>query len=253
MNTMILRIIFLLCLVFLSGCAAKSTSSEGILVESLPTSKTYPIAHQKVIPVTFPQIREWILNDSCATVCWEGIVVGETTTVEAAKIAEGLPFIRVVDIAKNENSRPYMVHVRYLLQTSEDVFEHHGIVLTADLEDSDALVVDKIEFSYLADQISLGDIIQVYGTPTHIRVEADQSADGLYWIVWILWMRENKGLETYMVLHDQPTARIDQDFAISGGYTVKVPTNAEIHRQWNGFVAWQGENTLEFYASQLKE
>jgi hypothetical protein len=115
-------------------------------------------------------------------VCWEGIVLSETTTIEAAKIAEELSFVRVVDIAKNENSRPYMLHIRYLLQTSEDVFEHQGIVLTADLKDSDALVIDEIEFSYLADQISLGDIIQVYGTPTHIRVEADQSADGSYWL-----------------------------------------------------------------------
>jgi hypothetical protein len=245
--------VFLLCFLFLSSCTPKSPPPEETFVESIPTNKVYRIGSQKVIPVTFPQIREWILNDACPTVCWEGIVVSETTTIEAAKIAEGLPFVRVVDIAKNENSRPYMLHIRYLLQTSEDVFEHQGIVLTANLEDSDALVIDEIEFSYLADQISLGDLIQVYGTPTHIRVEADQSADRPYWIVWILWMRENRGLETYMVLDDQPTVRIDEDLAISGGFRVKVPTNAEIQRQWNGFVPWQGSNTLEFYAAQLKE
>jgi hypothetical protein len=118
--------------------------------------------------------NQWLLGKLCNPPCWAGIIPGETTANEAFELLNNLP--EIANIKRYEDDMYGEFDWDWVGVNNSggriffDVSSPNQIVET--------ILPDMT--GYFDSSISLGEVIKVYGEPTHIRVKKHGPTDGVH-------------------------------------------------------------------------
>lgn len=205
-----------------TGCQA-TTRSNLLGMPSTPTNQAteMPVPTVQSQPTdSDEELRDWLKGIPCKPPCWEGITPGRTTVSQTLSLLRQLPF--VTDIENQEaptGSRANQGEIYWDWKGSSEGGGVIGYRVSS--------TVCRVRASYPYSLLTLQEVLDAYGAPSHVRAWARPSSDTRYTVY---------GLDIVY---------IPQGFALVwDGSNVRKPY---LGPDWRNFVFDFFEPTLEGY------
>lgn len=210
-------------------------------VEPLPSSKpSIPIKPQP--PENWPY--RWLNETPCRPPCWEGIIPGQTTAEEAVGVLSISPVIAAAEVVTN----PLMPDRGYVLWEWVDRGEGGEAIFHAQTPSSPVYAIHP----NLPTTFRFGDVIQVYGEPSHVMARSYYGPDvgsGIFYDLSIVYL--SQGFILYDGKGGKPVLSADTRFS---GVTFFVPGDEGLEAALGGtdpyltwITPWQGMKDFDFY------
>ena len=250
-------IIIFVCFLVLSGCVSNVTIEPGIpspismtpteIIDAEPLSTIESTQASEFIADGAELRDHWLMDESCAPPCWEGVTPGITSADDAYEsiILNNL-FTNVVRM----NSRlpgdttgsiacefSYVDDYGEVQHCSPEMFFDYTTA-----EQTIRVIRTCIPLTYL------NEYIEKWGEPSHVNTNFDYYHSPSSWAVYIIWMDKGIEISTHGVV---PVNWIDETLGMYlinyfkpglEGYLEGVGSN-----QLEGLREWQGYADFEFY------
>ncbi len=224
-----LLIFLILTLTLLTACGSDPAATP---TPALPTPTVTPIltatSTLNPTPTVVPQNWKynWLRGIPCNAPCWEGITPGKTTLDEAIEIIKKLPFVSSYTIDY------YGINFNWI---------HNNVQGIAYINANQPTRVISYIIPFRTFRYKLGDIISVYGEPTHIVAKAVNYGAIVGHSLLLFWLKDGFALRNPIdgTLPTLDTATMLEGFGvitpdIEGVNNYFVGAKYDI-RPWEGF------------------
>lgn len=204
-------------------------------------------------PISDPE-RRWLRGEPCFAPCWEGMTIGTVTAPEAAELLNHSPFVQ--DISFSRAVGPLATTDRLTLDGGKN--STGGSVFFERNKPYRVLAVTTSIF----DDYPFGDVISVYGEPTHVYPWIDQvGITDVRPDYNIMFVYINKGFLIYALPARREVKPIlDSKLHIDGTVTFFEPSEngfrvlnnfAQLIPLYTELVPWQGYLSFDEYCKQV--
>jgi hypothetical protein len=188
-----------------------SPTRTSQLLKTFPTpSPLYMFTQNpaEVTPIADSELTtKWLKGIPCAPPCWEGVIPGKTTGLEAAKIWSANPLFKWVSIGELRLDRLYFV-----TNTSNSIQGEVPFYLSNPPGDHQAPIsLIRVE---AFNRVKLSELIQAFGPPSHVIAEIADIQGDSSWILYIIWMSKGFSISHIGLL---PAPRIDENLTLLNG------------------------------------
>ncbi|CAG1010632.1 hypothetical protein ANAEL_03993 [Anaerolineales bacterium] len=151
----------------------ETSKQESLLTTSTSTAEKFiPDPTRQAMQKNLQ--NQWLLGKLCNPPCWAGIIPGKTTANEALELLNNLPEVT--------NVKRYEGNTYGEFDWDWVNVENSGGRLFFDVSNPDEIVETILPSftGYFDSNMSIGEIIKVYGEPTHIRVTKHGPTDNIH-------------------------------------------------------------------------
>ena len=173
-----------------------SSSAEPTEVNVTMTAMFYSTREpDQVTPVPLDKLRQrWLTGiPSCRPPCWEGIVPGQTSAMEAAETLSRNPAFSEVELDKSPLPNDRTGHLTFKMNAvlADGTISLWGGDALFDYTTPDQIIyVVRLHFP----EMQMGDLIRVRGEPSHVMAFSAPTPDiedeSYVWELDMLWLRQ---------------------------------------------------------------
>ncbi|NUM48452.1 MAG: hypothetical protein HUU38_27415 [Anaerolineales bacterium] len=240
----------LLVTIFLLVSCSRSSEQYTEITPNV-TESTEMTQEANTSPLTEELLRErWLNGQPCQPPCWEGIIPGKTTAIEAMSILEKNNIISSLSITDDPGSGVQSGHVEWEI-ILDDTKPYKGEALF-DL-DSPNQFIFAIRPGF--PNTTLEELIQKLGTPTHILADYYQppDAENHFWELNVIWME--KGI-SFTTGGKEPAPTINEALILESVIYFE-PSVERFLELWNprrpdGLTVWKGYGEFSKYLEYLE-
>lgn len=212
-------------------------------IETTQSTTTSIMTTAPVISDTTWNYQQWLKGIPCRVPCWNGITPGKTSASEALQIFKKDRNIRIKTFGPSTLFRDDgAIEWEWIDSKAAGAISYHAQV--------SGEPVYQIGLSF-PQPMKLGELMQVYGNPTHIIVESDNNfEDTSIHTYFIGIIYQSLGLSLGLTTDSKPTLSPETAFQ---GVVQNIP-GSNLFMQWEGDsrneLPWQGFKGFDFYCRQ---
>jgi hypothetical protein len=228
----------------LVGCTTFSQTVMPQVVTNTPSiafTTTEEINTPTLSATPTPWQKNWLKGVPCQSPCWEGITPGETTLLQASDILKELPFVASDTIEMSIS--PDLGEISWGWRNGNTHLEGRAF---SD-GNSSRQIIHSVWLLF-TDEITLQDVIDIYGEPTHVVARAGYNpVGGVTSMLQILYSAQGFGITGNVPTKIEPSLHLNSVFFFSPGIDNFAQLFPEYKSNPNLIVAWQGYQSFEFY------
>jgi hypothetical protein len=213
----------------MSAEASPTTTHESPVVISARTS---PAATHVASLLIENWLDRWLIHPPCSPPCWEGVTPGETPVEVAIEIFKSNPMFTKIEVDEATERVGYII-LEWQIQAEDGRIWTKEAQLHYDPSEKDPVIW---LIGYRVQPIRLADLIEVLGTPTHVKTSTVLSNfdQPISWGVDVIWA--------------------SQGFAVNtGGASPILPLDEGLEFEWVTYFTPGIENFNEFSGPSLQE
>lgn len=172
----LLVIVWGLCFVSLLAC----TASVPIGSQATPTVRTASGLRETIMPQPNKPTpagdwnRRWLQHVPCEAPCFEGVTPGNTTIDQATQVWQFSPIIGKLSIWQLDH--PILGNTIEIAANWLDESDHGAINALAIPVDQQVIIAMRVTHDH---SITIGDVLNAYGQPSHIEATGFRDPDGV--------------------------------------------------------------------------